>query len=139
MKLCVIQKTLKEMKTILWKIIILVFSFSEHCVILGLFKLILKYETTLKRYFFKQASDDKDYGILYLYFAPRIMLSEELTLYTPLCLFAEIGGYVGLLLGVSVWNFAAWISDILELKIQKLQRAGEEEQNGVHRFSAKLN
>ena len=86
-----------------------------------------------------QVSEDQDYGTLYLYFAPRIMLSEELTLYTSLCLFAEIGGYVGLLLGVSVWNFAAWISDILELKIQKLQRAGEEEQNGVHRFSAKLN
>ena len=49
------------------------------------------------------------------------MLSEELTLYTPLSLFAEIGGYVGLLLGVSIWNFAAWISDILESKIQKLQ------------------
>ena len=52
------------------------------------------------------------------------MLSEELTLYTPLSLFAEIGGYVGLLLGVSIWNFAAWISDILESKIQKLQNAG---------------
>ena len=52
------------------------------------------------------------------------MLSEELTLSTPLSLFAEIGGYVGLLLGVSIWNFAAWISDILESKIQKLQNGG---------------
>ena len=47
------------------------------------------------------------------------MLSEELTLYTSLTLFAEIGGYVGLLLGVSIWNFTAWISDILKLKLQK--------------------
>ena len=49
-------------------------------------------------------------------------------LYSILSLFAEIGGYVGLLLGVSIWNFAAWISDILELKIQKLQK-GEEDPN----------
>ena len=56
------------------------------------------------------------------------MLSEELTLYSILSQFAEIGGYVGLLLGVSIWNFAAWISDILELKIQKLQK-GEEDPN----------
>ena len=49
------------------------------------------------------------------------MFSEELVLYTPLSLFAEIGGYVGLLLGVSLWNFAAWISDILESKIKKLE------------------
>ena len=63
-----------------------------------------------------------------MYFDARTMLSEELILYTNLSLFAEIGGYVGLLLGVSIWNFAAWISDILELKIQKLQK-GEEDPN----------
>ena len=49
------------------------------------------------------------------------MFSEELTLYTPLSLFAEIGGYMGLLLGMSLWNFASWISDILEVKIKKLE------------------
>ena len=47
------------------------------------------------------------------------MITEELTLYTSLSLFAEIGGYVGLLLGVSIWNFTTWISNILELKQQK--------------------
>ena len=71
-----------------------------------------------KNYAFK---DDRDYGQLYLYFAPRTMFSEELTLYTPLSMFAEIGGYVGLLLGVSLWNFAAWISDILEGRIKKIE------------------
>ena len=65
-----------------------------------------------------------------MYFAPRTMLSEELILYTPLSLFAEIGGYVGLLLGVSIWNFAAWISDILEHKIQKLQKGELEDATG---------
>ena len=49
------------------------------------------------------------------------MFSEELTLYTPLSLFAEIGGYVGLLLGMSLWTFASWISDLLEVKIKKIE------------------
>ena len=69
----------------------------------------------------QQVKEERDYGQLYLYFAPRTMYSEEKVLYTPLSLFAEIGGYVGLLLGVSVWNFAAWISDILEVRIKNLQ------------------
>ena len=47
------------------------------------------------------------------------MFSEELILYTPLSLFAEIGGYVGLLLGVSIWNFAAWISNLIEVKVKE--------------------
>ena len=73
------------------------------------------------KYFKKfQKKEERDYGQLYLYFASRTMVSEELTLYTPLSLFAEIGGYVGLLLGVSIWNFAAWISDGLEVKIKEL-------------------
>jgi hypothetical protein len=49
------------------------------------------------------------------------MLSEELELYTSLSLMAEIGGYVGLLLGVSLWHFASWISDNLEDKIKALE------------------
>ena len=48
------------------------------------------------------------------------MLSEELQLYTSLSLMAEIGGYVGLLLGVSLWHFASWMNDLLEAKIKKL-------------------
>ena len=49
------------------------------------------------------------------------MYSQELELYTSLSLMAEIGGYVGLLLGVSLWHFASWISDLLEVKIKKLE------------------
>ena len=49
------------------------------------------------------------------------MYSEELELYTSLSMMAEIGGYVGLLLGVSLWHFASWISDYLEIKIQKIE------------------
>ena len=58
------------------------------------------------------------------------MLSKEEELYTVLELLAEIGGHVGLFLGFSVWSFAAWISDILELQIQKLQKEEQEDQNG---------
>ena len=68
-----------------------------------------------------QIEEDSNRGRFYLYFAPRTMVSRELLLYTPLSLFAEIGGYVGLLLGVSIWNFAAWISNILESKINKME------------------
>jgi hypothetical protein len=42
-------------------------------------------------------------------------------MYTSLTLMAEIGGYVGLLLGVSLWHFASWISDILQEKIKVLE------------------
>jgi hypothetical protein len=56
-----------------------------------------------------------------LYYAPRTMFSEELEFYTSLSLMAEIGGYVGLLLGVSLWHFASWISDIVEVKIKVLE------------------
>ena len=48
------------------------------------------------------------------------MLSEELQLNTSLSLMAEIGGYVGLLLGVSLWHFVSWINNMLEVKIKKL-------------------
>ena len=68
-----------------------------------------------------QIEEDSNRGRFYLYFAPRTMVSRELLLYTLLSLFAEIGGYVGLLLGVSIWNFAAWISNILESKINKME------------------
>ena len=63
--------------------------------------------------------EKRDYGQLFLYFAPRTMYSEEKIFYTPLSLFAEIGGYVGLLLGVSLLNFATWISDVLQVHMKK--------------------
>ena len=58
------------------------------------------------------------------------MLTKEFPLYTISSLLAEIGGHVGLFLGYSVWSFAAWISDFLELKIQKLQKSEQKDLNG---------
>ena len=42
---------------------------------------------------------------LLLYFPPRVLRSNENYLYTILTLLAEIGGYMGLLLGYSLFNF----------------------------------
>ncbi|QQP34739.1 Uncharacterized protein FKW44_022728, partial [Caligus rogercresseyi] len=59
---------------------------------------------------------NESYGELFLYYAPKVFLSEENYLYTLLSLLAEIGGYVGLLLGVSFFHVAGVISDILDRK-----------------------
>ena len=47
-----------------------------------------------------------------VYFPTRIMISTEEELYSSLSMLAEIGGYVGLLLGFSLWNVVVWTSDI---------------------------
>ena len=61
----------------------------------------------------------QDYALLYLYYAPRVPQSIEHWLYTVLNLFAEIGGYVGLILGYSLFNLASWISDLIETKVNQ--------------------
>ena len=45
--------------------------------------------------------------------------SEENYFYTELSLLAEIGGYLGLLLGVSFFHFADWAATFLQDKITK--------------------
>ena len=55
------------------------------------------------------------------------MISREEELYTVLELLAEIGGHVGLFLGYSFWSCAGWISDILEIQIQNLEREEQED------------
>lgn len=72
-----------------------------------------------KNYF---QNTNNSHARIILYFAPRTMVSQELLLYTPLSLFAEIGGYVGLLLGVSILNFAAWMSDLLERNVSRMTK-----------------
>ena len=54
------------------------------------------------------------YALQYLYFATRIIVSEEHDLYTFLSLAAEIGGYVGLLLGVSFFHLARFLKSKIE-------------------------
>ena len=81
----------------------------------------LKVNLGAKNYVKKNVTD-QDYGLLYLYYAPRVTKNIEHRLYTILSLFAEIGGYVGLILGYSLFNVATWISEIIEKKVNKDQR-----------------
>ena len=65
--------------------------------------------------FTMQTEDNK--GLIYFYLSKRVVVSEEHHFYSVLSLLAEIGGYLGLLLGVSFLNFASWIAGILQKKI----------------------
>ena len=62
-----------------------------------------------------------DTGLLYFYFAQRVPLSKEHYFYLFLSLLAEIGGYVGLLLGYSLFNLAALINSLIEGKIKTME------------------
>ena len=98
--------------------------------------------------------NNKTYGESYFYFAPRlgrqticqepetyinadnfqlgrIMSSKEHIFYTFLSMMAEIGGYVGLLLGVSFFHFAAWLSTIIDKKILTLEHTEGEYEEGT--------
>ena len=63
--------------------------------------------------------EKQSYGLLYLYYAPRVTKSIEHVLYTPLNLFAEIGGYIGLIMGYSLFHVVALIRRITETKINR--------------------
>ena len=70
---------------------------------------------------YQNKTGEQDYGLLYLYYAPRVTQSIEHLLYTILNLFAEIGGYVGLILGYSLFHVAALISGAIETKVKKME------------------
>ena len=54
----------------------------------------------------------KEYALLYLYFPSKLAKSKEHFLYHSNNLFAEIGGYVGLLLGLSLLDLFIWVNNI---------------------------
>jgi len=66
-----------------------------------------------------------DTALAYFYFAPKVMKTTEHYFYTALSLLAEIGGYLGLLLGVSLWHFASWVADSLQDRINKIEAEEE--------------
>ena len=68
-----------------------------------------------------QEGISNDTALAYFYFAPKVMKTEEHFFYTELSLLAEIGGYLGLLLGVSLWHFASWVADLLQDRINKIE------------------
>ncbi len=69
----------------------------------------------------KNVSDSAPFGQTIFYFPSRVVVSKENYFYTVLSLLAEIGGYVGLLLGVSLFHLAAGLSQIIERQIRKFE------------------
>ena len=69
-----------------------------------------------------QTMDKQNYALLYLYYAPSVSQSTEHFLYTSTVLFAEIGGYVGLLLGFSFFELATWISRTMDTKVKWMEK-----------------
>ena len=67
----------------------------------------------------KKNVTEQDYALLYLYYAPRVTQNIEHRLYTVVSLFAEIGGYVGLILGYSLFNVVGWMSEMIDSRINK--------------------
>ena len=63
--------------------------------------------------------DGKKVGLMKIYFKQNIKVTKGLYLYSTLSLIAEIGGYVGLFLGVSV-NQISWLIDVMFTKIERL-------------------
>ena len=66
-----------------------------------------------------QPLKDDSTGKVLIYFPPRLLKSTERYLYTILTLLAEIGGYMGLLLGYSLFNFATLVNELLDVHIEK--------------------
>ena len=77
-----------------------------------------------------QNKTGKGYGLYFLYYAPRVTQTIEHFLYTTLNLFAEIGGYVGLMLGYSLLHVATLIKGSINAKVEKME---EEWKLGVRR------
>jgi hypothetical protein len=67
----------------------------------------------------KYETNPRDYSEAYIYFPPRIMLSEELELYTVLTLLAEIGGYLGLTIGAALLDVVMLLADGFEAHLKK--------------------
>ena len=71
---------------------------------------------TVKQFKVMEYGDGKSGNVrLILNFSPNIKSTEEYYLYTPLSLIAEVGGYVGLFLGVSFHQ----IKDLFNFFISK--------------------
>ena len=71
--------------------------------------------------YIKNNISDQEHATLYIYYPSRLSKATEHWHYTTLDLFAEIGGYVGLILGYSLFNLASWMIAAVESKINKLK------------------
>ena len=58
-------------------------------------------------------------SMLHLYFPQKMLVNKEHYLYTLLTLLADIGGYMGLLLGYSLFNVITLVNRIIDIHIEK--------------------
>ena len=65
--------------------------------------------------------EQQDFAVLDLYFLPLATQNNEKEMYTLLNLWSEIGGYVGLLLGYSLFSFFRWINKGFETLIERMK------------------
>ena len=72
-------------------------------------------KTFLRKPFLKRT------GRILLRMPDQVLMNEEKYLYGSLVLFAEIGGYVGILLGYSLLDLVDCISDFLKTKIKHME------------------
>ena len=61
---------------------------------------------------------EKEVARMVYYFRKDVKYSNEYYIYTPSVMVAEIGGYVGLLLGISLFDLSLLIDYILEIKFR---------------------
>jgi hypothetical protein len=54
---------------------------------------------------------DENHGKIILYFPSRILVHEEKLLYSLRAMVGEVGGYIGLLLGISALDVFQWIKN----------------------------
>ena len=81
-------------------------------------------ETSLFKVNTRSRSDGR---ALFGIYTPRtITITEEHYLYTSVNLFAEIGGYLGLFMGYSLFNIANIFGQFLDMKIKSLEIASEQ-------------
>ncbi len=85
-------------------------------------------------------SDDSDVAKAVLYFRRDIKTTEEYVLYSPLSMLAEIGGYVGLLMGVSLFKLVDVNNFCLDLYAnkKKAQLDTESEEDAIYVHSGRL-
>ena len=65
------------------------------------------------------------FAVLELYLLPTALQTTEKLLYTRFRLLAEIGGYIGLLCGYSLFSFLRWINGRFDKKIKQLEGSSE--------------
>ncbi len=71
--------------------------------------------------------DSKHKGVASFYFPQRVLQSNEHYFYSFVSMVAEVGGYVGLLLGVSLFHLSSALGDVISKRIEQLEKEIEAE------------